>query len=83
MQDNRVIKHVVNGVDLYSVHRVSYTDSGEPQTYDSDPFVATETSTEKLLYNLLQMQMALTKPVLDATMFTKKSTSTAIDMVKK
>lgn len=66
----RVIKHVADGEEFYQIHEVYYNDENNPASITEEGIVPFGETTEELSHTLIHMMSALTKPVLNATMFT-------------
>lgn len=90
--NHRVIKHIDTESDTvhYTVHEVYYEDD-KPVAYTEKPVAPFGENHEELMHDMIRQMGALTKPVLDATMFGSKVTSkeaeqyvtkTAIDILK-
>lgn len=88
--NHRVVKHVVDDAVHYTIHEVYYDDSGVPVAFSESAVPAFGETHEELTHCLINQLSALTKPVLDATMFGKVTsndaekyvTDTAIDILK-
>lgn len=84
----RVIRHK-GDTDTYSVHRVVYDKEGNPIQLDSaDSTIPTGTTTEELSHYMIHQMSALTKPVLDASIFSidtdiENTVDTALQLLKK
>lgn len=89
--NHRIVKHDKDGNVFYSVHEVYYEED-QPVAYTENAVPAFGETHEELMHDMINQMSALTKPVLDATMFDEKVsssdadkyvTNTAIDILKK
>ena len=83
-----MIRHKGNP-DNYQVHKVTYDKEGNPVQLDSaDSTIPHGKDTEALSHYLIHQMSALTKPVLDASIFSldadpKKTVDTALGLLKR
>ena len=73
--NHRVIRNVVDGEETFTIHEVYYREDGYPESVTENPVPAFGTNVEELTHNLVHMMSALTKPVLDFTMFEDNDTT--------
>lgn len=83
--NHRVIKKTVDGEEMFTIHEVYYDDQGNPESVTKNPVPAFGNNVEELSHNLIHMLSALTKPILDYTMFeenkkTGETTNDALSM---
>lgn len=88
MNEYRIIRHVdAHNTETYAVYNVQFNEAGIPVSCDTDPITPVADSAQSLSHILIYMQSALTKPVLDYTLFMpesnpKQSTTDALDLLR-
>ena len=82
--NHRVVKNEKDGEVFYAIHEVYYDDDGNPHSITENPIPAFGKDITEITHNLIHMMSALTKPVLDYTMFIdKKKTGDTTDATLK
>lgn len=87
--DYRVVKHRTSIAEcVYSIHQVHYDADGNPVSCSADAVIPSAATAQELGNLMIHMISALSKPVLDYSLFMpdpdpKSSTNSAIDMLRK
>ena len=84
----RVVKHIVEDSKCFQIHEVHYDKENNPEAIAEEGCVPFGDTTEELSRAMIHMMSALTKPVLDATLFSPDPSPSAtinatLGMLKK